>query len=312
MNIVFISYVHEDREKAERLAQDLRQSGVKVWIDTADLTPGVTWRTAIRTAIKDSRYFIPLLSQCSIAKRGFFQKELREAIEVLGEYPDQWPYIVPARLEPCEPTFPELQKLQRVDLFPSWETGVRRIVATVSPEPVRDVQPPNTNGRDAPDPMLSRVHVPPTPRSTDTIVADAFDNMTQRALDHMERELNVLIERRARFVRGGATIEVHGICHQSNGKVDLLFVVRHRLYLYQPLVPFEQVKEATMAFLDRYHTITGRYGALHAVAITTRDIPNVVFQLLDYRRRVSELHLPLTVHIVFGEDSIKQEEDQEA
>ena len=59
---VFISYAREDTEAANRLYNDLKMAGLDPWLDTQSLLAGQNWKIAIRDAIKNSRYFIPLLS----------------------------------------------------------------------------------------------------------------------------------------------------------------------------------------------------------------------------------------------------------
>src|SRR5918996_161270 len=101
---VFISYAREDKVAAARLYNDLRGAGVNPWIDTEDLLPGEDWRLGIRRAIENSTYFLALMSAQSLAKRGYVQKELRLAYAVLDELPLGHIFLIPIRLEPCEPT----------------------------------------------------------------------------------------------------------------------------------------------------------------------------------------------------------------
>ena len=58
---VFINYAHEDIEIARRLYSELRNAGVNPWLDERSLSPSQRWEPEIRKAIKNSRYFIPLL-----------------------------------------------------------------------------------------------------------------------------------------------------------------------------------------------------------------------------------------------------------
>ena len=85
---VFISYAHEDKVAAEKLYLDLRKYDINAWIDSEYLLPGQKWKTEIKQAIRESRFFIALLSENSIRKRGFVQSELAEALEILREFPE--------------------------------------------------------------------------------------------------------------------------------------------------------------------------------------------------------------------------------
>ena len=64
---VFISYSHRDREDCERIAEILRrQKGVSVWYDEG-LIPGDKYRRVIVEKLRDSAYFVLLLSEASTA-----------------------------------------------------------------------------------------------------------------------------------------------------------------------------------------------------------------------------------------------------
>lgn len=114
---VFISYAREDKESAERLYRDLKREGVVPWIDFADLIPGQLFERTIEDAIRDSDYFLALVSSRSVKKTGFVQKEIRHAIEVAKRHPEGKIYIIVLRLDECQPTFEDLRKLHWADLF---------------------------------------------------------------------------------------------------------------------------------------------------------------------------------------------------
>lgn len=138
MASVFISYARANAEQALRLYQDLTRAGVDVWLDQEDLLPGQHWKPAIENAIRNSRYFIALLSSESVNRRGYVQKELVIALDVLDEFPSEDIFVIPARLDACSPTHAKLKDLHWVDLYPDWDRGVARILQVVgnSSEPV--------------------------------------------------------------------------------------------------------------------------------------------------------------------------------
>lgn len=127
----FISYAHEDIEAARRLTNDLKRSGLKVWLDKESLLPGQKWEIALRAAIKDSRYFVPLISSTSVKKKGYVQRELKLALDTLEEFPESQTYIIPARLDDCEPSHHRLKELHWVDMFPNWNDGLNKILLSV-------------------------------------------------------------------------------------------------------------------------------------------------------------------------------------
>ncbi len=66
-NSVFISYSHKDREICDKIDSIIeRQPGFQVWYDKG-LLPGEVYRKRIAEAIRESAYFIILLSKTSVA-----------------------------------------------------------------------------------------------------------------------------------------------------------------------------------------------------------------------------------------------------
>lgn len=129
---VFISYAREDLDSARRLYSDLKAHGLRPWLDKEDLLPGDDWRRAVVAAIQKCDYFLALLSSNSVQKTGFVQRELREALSALDEKPDGTKYIIPARLDDCSPSHVRLTDLNWVDLFPSWEVGLNRVLLALN------------------------------------------------------------------------------------------------------------------------------------------------------------------------------------
>jgi hypothetical protein len=152
---VFLSYAREDFNTALRLFNDLRKAGIDVWLDREVLLPGQNWKAAIRQAIRESRFFLALLSNNSVSKKGYVQKELKHAIEALEEYPESAIFIIPIRLDDCNPTTEQLQELHWIDIFEDWEGGLVRIISTIqSQSPIQSATPNNSFNR-------SGVRLPP-------------------------------------------------------------------------------------------------------------------------------------------------------
>jgi len=129
---VFISYAKEDSEKANRLYHELLAiPGVTPWLDSKNLLPGARWKLEIMEALKTCDLFVLLLSNHSVSKNGFVQKEISEALEKLKNFPPDRIFIVPARLDDCHPKHPELHEIQWVDLFPDWKSGFVLIMKTI-------------------------------------------------------------------------------------------------------------------------------------------------------------------------------------
>ncbi|MEU5261552.1 toll/interleukin-1 receptor domain-containing protein [Amycolatopsis sp. NPDC021455] len=135
----FLSYARQDSESARRLAHDLKNAGVDIWIDVEKIRPGEHWQSAVSAAIERSQYFIAILSSRSVTHRGYVQAELREALELLRQVPESETFLIPVRLDDVEIINRDLKKLSWVDLFPNWSDGLRSLIAGLgagSSEPV--------------------------------------------------------------------------------------------------------------------------------------------------------------------------------
>lgn len=128
MKQVFLSYARADGKKAKRLYEDLCRLGlIRVWFDRVDLLPGIKWKPAIRKAIRESDYFLAVLSRNAVSTRGVRHSELREAYEVAKEFPEDWIFLIPTRLDDCSMPFSELEEFNYADLFPKWKEGVAQL-----------------------------------------------------------------------------------------------------------------------------------------------------------------------------------------
>ena len=141
MSRIFISYAREDRESAVNLYKELRQAGLLPWIDVEDLIGGQDWRLAVGEAIRSSSYFLALVSKNSISKRGYVQKELRDAMEILRQLPPGQIYLVPVRLDESVPSHQVLADLHWIDLFESYAQGLRRLLKSFGIDKIETATP---------------------------------------------------------------------------------------------------------------------------------------------------------------------------
>ncbi len=113
---IFLSYTQADRKKVESLYDKLLKAGYKPWMDTNDILPGEKWGTSVKRAIKKSAFFLACLSINSVSKRGFLQKEIRYAKNIMEGMLDKDIYLIPVRLEECEVN-ENLKAIQWVNLY---------------------------------------------------------------------------------------------------------------------------------------------------------------------------------------------------
>jgi hypothetical protein len=125
---IFISYAREDREIAERLFTDLSAAGLEPWLDTQKIRPGERFEKAIRIALRESDFICVLLSARSLSKRGFVQREVKLALQLLEEIPEDEIFLVPVRLDDCVPSNDILQQLHWTDFFNSYEEGLVKLL----------------------------------------------------------------------------------------------------------------------------------------------------------------------------------------
>ncbi|MCP4108120.1 MAG: SUMF1/EgtB/PvdO family nonheme iron enzyme [Desulfobacteraceae bacterium] len=148
MKKIFISYAREDYEIARKLFDDLKEVA-EPWLDRECLLPGERWKTGIKQAIKETDFFLALLSSRSVPKKGFVQTELDTALNELRNYPPDQIYIIPARLDKCIPKHEILHDLNWVDLFPSYEAGLEKILLVLEaykePDEAAQVSEPPSN-----------------------------------------------------------------------------------------------------------------------------------------------------------------------
>jgi formylglycine-generating enzyme required for sulfatase activity len=113
---IFISYAREDEQAVRRLHRKLIDAGFEPWLDKVDLLPGEQWQPAIEKALREADFLIICLSNTSVQKRGFVQREFKTALDLWQDKLSHDIYLIPVRLEHCEPPG-ELSKFQWLDLF---------------------------------------------------------------------------------------------------------------------------------------------------------------------------------------------------
>jgi hypothetical protein len=130
---VFINYAHEDIQSALKLYEQLKATdGISPWFDKESILPGMKWRPAIKKAIRESDFFLALLSTNSTTKKGYVQTEMKQALEIWDQFPEDKAYLIPVRLNLCEPSYEKLREVQFQDFFPSWDKGFQKIVEVIN------------------------------------------------------------------------------------------------------------------------------------------------------------------------------------
>jgi len=106
-----------DKPAARELYQKLRaELWIQPWLDEEELYPGQDWNMEIEKAVEAADAIIVCLSKGSITKEGYVQRELRIVLDFAGYKPEGALYIIPVRLEECEPPR-RLRAWQYADYF---------------------------------------------------------------------------------------------------------------------------------------------------------------------------------------------------
>ena len=91
---VFISYSHEDKAFAKKLAQELENKGNRVWWDYSALKGGQDWQNEIQKAINECDYFLVILTPQAVIS-DWVGNEITLAIQKNKK-------IIPLYLKTCE------------------------------------------------------------------------------------------------------------------------------------------------------------------------------------------------------------------
>ena len=90
----FISYARADSDFVLRMASDLRERGVPVWLDQLDIPPGDPWDEAVENALETASHFLLVMTQASVSSSNV-RDELAYAV-------DEGMRIIPILLEDCK------------------------------------------------------------------------------------------------------------------------------------------------------------------------------------------------------------------
>lgn len=93
---VFLSYAPGDALFAEKLAELLREDGISVWFDKAEIKAGDNWVAEISNAIQNTKIFIPIISRSS-SHRNYITSEIATAIAAKAQDPKR--KIIPVLIE---------------------------------------------------------------------------------------------------------------------------------------------------------------------------------------------------------------------
>ena len=113
--LVFVSYASTDRQRVLAVVEELESCAVPVWMDCKNLNPGDDWHVTIKKAQARADLVIVFISNNSIGRRGYVQRELKEALDAMKEKLSEDTYIIPVRIDKDAPIPSEIKHLHVAD-----------------------------------------------------------------------------------------------------------------------------------------------------------------------------------------------------
>jgi glycine cleavage system H protein len=198
---VFLCHASQDKPVVRELYQRLNASGwVDPWLDEEKLLPGMDWDMEIEKAVEAANVVIVCLSNSSISKEGYVQRELRYVLDIALEKPEGTIFIIPLRLDDIQPPR-RLRGWQYVDYFPSAKRNwaYERILASLqiraqalgmetqrkaetpfAPPPVKlEREPVKKEGRP------SQAQISPKITQKSNMIQPGHEGSTAKALSHL-------------------------------------------------------------------------------------------------------------------------------
>ena len=129
----FFSYAREDSEFVLKLARELREVGVKLWLDQLDIFGGQRWDDAVEGALEACQGMITVLSPESSVSNNVMD-EVAYALE-------KGKLVVPILLRSCDIPF-RLRRVQHIDFTTSYNTGFSQLLRALHiDQPSRLLEP---------------------------------------------------------------------------------------------------------------------------------------------------------------------------
>ncbi|GAB4444046.1 MAG: hypothetical protein Fur0044_40380 [Anaerolineae bacterium] len=96
---VFLCHTAADKPAVRDLYHRLRADGFEPWLDEEDLLPGQKWQKEIPKTVAASDVVIVCLSQAGLTRAGYVQEEIKFALDMADQQPEDSIFLIPLRLE---------------------------------------------------------------------------------------------------------------------------------------------------------------------------------------------------------------------
>lgn len=118
----FISYSRVDTTFVLKLANDLKNAGVNIWLDQLNIPPGAHWDNEIEAALHSATCVLAIISPQSM--------ESKNAMDEISFALEQDKKVIPVLLTNTETPF-RLRRLQRIDFTGEYEKGVNQLLKAI-------------------------------------------------------------------------------------------------------------------------------------------------------------------------------------
>ena len=116
---VFLCHASQDKPVVRDIYLRLKsETWIDPWLDEEKLLPGQDWNLEIEKAVESSDAVIVCVSNTSVAKEGYVQKELRQVLNIALEKLEGAIFILPVKLDDC-PLPRQLKDRQALNYFPA-------------------------------------------------------------------------------------------------------------------------------------------------------------------------------------------------
>lgn len=128
---VFLCHSSTDKPVVRGVYKRLTSEGwIDPWLDEDKLLPGSDWNLETEKAIELADAVIVFLSNSSVTKEGYVQREIKYALDVALEKPEESIFIIPLRLE--ESPIPRtLRNIQWVDYFENKNVAYEHLIRSL-------------------------------------------------------------------------------------------------------------------------------------------------------------------------------------
>ncbi len=122
MKLVFVSYSRKDAEFVLRLAAELKQHAVPIWLDQFDIPLGQRWDVAIENALKECSHVLAVLSPAAVNSQN--------VLDEIGYAIDEQKILIPIELADCDIPF-RLRRIQRRRFQDNYAAAFSRLLAVL-------------------------------------------------------------------------------------------------------------------------------------------------------------------------------------